>query len=74
MTVFSTNQILQLYKWNIEKWRTGSVTLHINIIKDAGLRSIRVKYKEENSLWCQNCCDVSLAMDLPTSSGFIKEG
>ena len=30
--------------------RSGSVTLHINIIKDAGLRSMRVKYKEENSL------------------------
>ena len=30
--------------------RNGSVTLHIYIIKDAGLRSMRVKYKEENSL------------------------
>ena len=52
--------------------RNGSVTLHINIIKEAGLRSMRVKYKEENSLYCQNFCDVSLAMGLPTSSGFIK--
>ena len=47
-------------------------TIVDNIIKDAGLRSMRVKYKEENSLYCQNCCDVSLAMGLPTSSGFIK--
>ena len=30
--------------------RNGSVTLHIIIIKNAGLRSMRVKYKEENSL------------------------
>ena len=29
--------------------RNGSVTLHIIIIKNAGLRSMRVKYKEENS-------------------------
>ena len=32
------------------KCRNGSVTLHINRIKDAGLRSMRVKYKKENSL------------------------
>ena len=41
------------------------------IIKDVGLRSKRVKYKEENSSLCRNCSDVSLAMGLPTSSGFI---
>ena len=33
---------------------------------------MRVKSKEENSSYCQNFCDVSLAMGLPTSSGFIK--
>ena len=44
------------------------------IIKDVGLRSMRVKYEEENSSLCQNCSDASLAMGLPTSSGFIKEG
>ena len=44
----------------------------INIIKDVGLRSMRVKCKEKNSLQCQNCSKVSLAMSLPTSSAFIK--
>ena len=44
----------------------------VSIIKDVGLRSMRVKYKEENSTLCQNCSDVSLAMSLPTSSGFIE--
>ena len=33
---------------------------------------MRVKYKEGNSSLCRNCSDVSLAMGLPTSSGFIK--
>ena len=42
------------------------------IIKEVGLRSIRVKYKEENPSLCHKCSDVSLAMALPTSSGFIK--
>ena len=42
------------------------------MIKEVGLRSMRVKYKEENSSLCQNCSDVSLAMGLPISSGFIK--
>ena len=31
-----------------KKCRNGNVTLHINIIKDAGLRSMRVKYKEDS--------------------------
>ena len=43
-----------------------------NIIKDVGLRSMRVKYKEESFSLCQNCSDVSLAMGLSTSSGFIE--
>ena len=45
---------------------------NLNIIKEVGLRSMRVKYKEKNSSLCQNGSDVSLAMGLPTSSGFIK--
>ena len=44
----------------------------VTIIKDVGLRSMRVKYKDENSLLCRNCSDVFLAMGLPTSSGFIR--
>ena len=40
--------------------------------KKVGLRSMRVKYKEKNFSLCQNCSDISLAMGLPTSSGFIK--
>ena len=39
-----------IFEPNKYRWRNGSVTLYINIIKDAGLRSMRVKYKEENSL------------------------
>ena len=47
--------IFDFRKWRsnfdfLKKCRNGSVTLHIIIIKNAGLRSIRVKYKEENSL------------------------
>ena len=47
------------------------MTINQYFIKRVGLRSMRVKYKE-NSLLCQNCNDVSLAMGLTTSSGFIK--
>ena len=44
----------------------------VNIVKDVGLRSMRVKCKEENSSLCQNCSEVSLAIGLLTSPGFIK--
>ena len=44
----------------------------VNIIKDVGLRSMGVKYKEKYSSLCQNCSDVSLAIGLPTSLGFIE--
>ena len=42
------------------------------IIKEVSLRLMRVKYKEESSSLCRNCSDISLAMGLPTSLGFIE--
>ena len=41
-------------------------------MKKSAITSGTTQYKEENSSLCQNCSDVSLAMGLPTSSGFIK--
>ena len=34
------------------------------IIKEIGLQSMSVEYKEENSSLCRNCSDISLAMGL----------
>ena len=57
----------------------------MNIVKDVGLRSMKVKYKEENSSLCQNCSNVSLAQKIKNEHNiktctkisnftFIKEG
>ena len=49
-------------------------TMLLIIIKEVDLLSMGVKIKEENFSLCRNCSDVSLAMGLLTSSGFIKIG
>ena len=50
ITIFEDDLLFIKIGNSIELCRNGSVTLHIIIIKNAGLRSMRVKYKEENSL------------------------
>ena len=61
--------IWQLYHIFKEFVMSPSIVI---VIKEVGLRSMRVKYKEENFSLCRNCSDVSSAMGLPTSSDFIK--
>ena len=49
---------ISLHAWKKPLWRI----IMCIIIKEIGLRSMKVKSKEENSLFCQNYSEVSLAV------------